>query len=122
MSFAAIAVLMNRQKNLMIFSFTIFPSNPKKKRKKDTNNNLSVLNHFSILFQNTSKFNLIVIPSEPRLFLFFISLRAFNPDAVTVPSICFAEDQLLCVYVESFTFSLGKHTAANKRQNMITII
>ena len=29
--FAAKAVLMTRQKNLMIFNFTIVPSNPKKK-------------------------------------------------------------------------------------------
>ena len=32
--FAATAVFMNRQKNLMIFNFTIFPSNLKKKKKK----------------------------------------------------------------------------------------
>ena len=32
--FAATAVFMNRQKNLMIFDFTIFPSNLKKKKKK----------------------------------------------------------------------------------------
>ena len=32
--FAATAVFMNRQKNLMIFNFTIFPSNLKKKMKK----------------------------------------------------------------------------------------
>ena len=31
--FAATAVFMNRQKNLMIFNFTIFPSNLKKKMK-----------------------------------------------------------------------------------------
>ena len=33
--FAATAVFMNRQKNLMIFNFTIFPSNLKKKEKKE---------------------------------------------------------------------------------------
>ena len=32
--FAATAVFMNRQKNLMIFNFTIFPSNLKKEKWK----------------------------------------------------------------------------------------
>ena len=32
--FAAKALFMNRQKNLMIFNLTIFPSNLKKKKKK----------------------------------------------------------------------------------------
>ena len=59
--FAATAVFMNRQKNLMIFNFTIFPSNLKKKeeeeknkknKKKKINKKIKIyafLNHFSIL-------------------------------------------------------------------------
>ena len=43
--FAAIAVLMNRQKNFMIVKFTILPSNLKKAQIKI----YVVLNHFSIL-------------------------------------------------------------------------
>ena len=35
--FAATAVFMNRQKNLMNFNFTIFPSNLKKKKMKKKN-------------------------------------------------------------------------------------
>ena len=68
--FAATAVFMNRQKNLMIFNFTIFPSNLKKKKMKKKKKNKKktkkkkkkqikiyvFLNHFSILtalFLNT---------------------------------------------------------------------
>ena len=37
-AFAATAVFMNRQKNLMIFNFTIFPSNLKKQTKTKQKN------------------------------------------------------------------------------------
>ena len=58
--FAATAVFMNRQKNLMIFNFTIFPSNLKKERKKKeeeeknkkknkTNKNLCVFKSFQYI-------------------------------------------------------------------------
>ena len=43
LQFAAKAVLMNRQKNLMIFNFPFKPE-----KKKNTNKKLCVLNHFSI--------------------------------------------------------------------------
>ena len=71
--FAATAVFMNRQKNLMIFNFTIFPSNLKKKkrrrRKKKQKKNkkknkkkkqikiYAFLNHFSILTALFSSFS-----------------------------------------------------------------
>ena len=51
--FAANAVFMTRQKNLMICNFTIFPSNLKKKKekkkKKKKKKNYAFLNHFSIV-------------------------------------------------------------------------
>ena len=43
--FAANAVLMNRQKNLMIFNFTIFPFKPEKSQLKI----YAFLNHFSMV-------------------------------------------------------------------------
>ena len=58
--FAATAVFMNRQKNLKIFDFTIFPSNLKKKKKKKKKTQIKIyasLNHFSILTALFSSFS-----------------------------------------------------------------
>ena len=65
--FAATAVFMNRQKNLMIFNFTIFPSNLKKRKKKKEEEEknkkkkqikiYAFLNHFSILTALFSSFS-----------------------------------------------------------------
>ena len=62
--FAATAVFMNRQKNLMIFNFTIFPSNlkkikikkKKKRKKKNKNKNLCIFKSFQYINSSFSEY------------------------------------------------------------------